>query len=75
MALVKEFSALRFKDKAEIASLCCPPYDIISEAEKSMYYSKNAHNIMNLELPGQAAEDYETAAKKTTKKTTKKAAK
>lgn len=65
MALVKEFSALRFKDKAEIASLCCPPYDIISEAEKSMYYSKNAHNIINLELPGQAAEDYETAAKKT----------
>lgn len=65
MALVKEFSALRFKDKAEIASLCCPPYDIISEAEKSMYYSKNAHNIINLELPGQTAEDYETAAKKT----------
>ncbi len=68
MALVKEFSALRFsKGAGDIAELCCPPYDIISDAERGMYYSKNAHNIINLELPGQADADYATANEKLNK--------
>ncbi len=65
MALVKEFGALRFaKNAGNIKDLCCPPYDIISDAEKSMYYSKDAHNIINLELPGQQPEDYIAAKNK-----------
>ena len=36
-----------------------------SDTEKGMYYAKDAHNIINLELPGQSPEDYANAAKKT----------
>ncbi|MBO5726276.1 MAG: DUF1015 domain-containing protein [Clostridia bacterium] len=65
MALVKEFNALRFaNDAGAIKDLCCPPYDIISDTEKGMYYAKDAHNIINLELPGQQPEDYVTAKNK-----------
>ena len=43
MAEIKEFSALRFTNKAgNIADLCCPPYDIISDQEKLQYLNKNA---------------------------------
>ena len=62
MATVKEFSALRFTDKAgDISSLCCPPYDIISPAEKEQFLKQNEHNIIKLELPGEKSENYETA--------------
>lgn len=66
MALVKEFSALRFTDKTgEIGQLCCPPYDIISDTEKEDYLKKNPHNIINLELPPQSEDGYSRAAART----------
>ena len=52
MAYIKEFSALRFTEKAgDPAELCCPPYDIISAAEKQDFLNKNPYNIIKLELP------------------------
>ncbi len=63
MAEIKPFRALRFTEKAgDIAALCCPPYDIISEAERKAFCEKNAYNIIGLELPGKEAADYEAAA-------------
>ncbi len=59
MAEIKEFRALRFTDKAgEITCLCCPPYDIISAAEREGYLNKNENNIIKLESPEQTAEGY-----------------
>ncbi len=67
MALVKEFSALRFSDKAgNIGNLCCPPYDIINDDQKCIYKDKNENNIIYLELPGQNEQDYINANKKLT---------
>jgi len=65
MAEIKPFRALRFTDKAgDIGSLCCPPYDIISEAEREAFKAKNPYNIIGLELPGKQAEDYAAAAER-----------
>ena len=62
MAFIKEFSALRFTEKAgQIGEVCCPPYDIISLAEKEAFLTANPHNIIRLELPEQTEEGYNQA--------------
>ena len=62
MAIIKEFSALRFTNKAgDIGTLCCPPYDIISEAEKQALLKKNEYNLIKLELPEQTDAGYKGA--------------
>ena len=64
MAEIKEFSALRFTDKAgAIGAVCCPPYDIISAAEREEFLKNNEHNIIRLELPEPTDEGYEYANK------------
>lgn len=58
MAEIKAFKGLRFTAKAgEIKQLCCPPYDIISPAQKEEFLKTNPHNIIRLELPKTADED------------------
>ncbi|HIZ55904.1 MAG TPA: DUF1015 domain-containing protein [Firmicutes bacterium] len=62
MAEIKGFRALRFTDRAgDIAALCCPPYDIISEDERRAFLKKNPYNIIRLELPKEGADPYRTA--------------
>ena len=53
MAIVVPFRAMRFDEKksGEIAKLCCPPYDIISPAQREAYIAANDHNVVRLELP------------------------
>ncbi|MBQ8572698.1 MAG: DUF1015 domain-containing protein [Ruminococcus sp.] len=53
MADIMAFKGVRFDcDKAgAIDKLCCPPYDIISEAERLAFIEENEHNIIRLELP------------------------
>lgn len=52
MAVIKPFRALRYTDKAgDIAKLTCPPYDIISESERTAYLAENPYNVIRLELP------------------------
>ena len=63
MAELKGFCGLRFTQKAgDKAEVCCPPYDIISAAEKAEFLRKNEHNIIRLELPEPTADGYSTAA-------------
>ncbi len=63
MAEIKPFRALRYTEKAgNIKDACCPPYDIISDAEKKEYFGL-PYNIINLELPGTRDEDYARAEK------------
>lgn len=61
MAEIKAFHALRFTPEAgDIKSLVCPPYDIISDAEREAYIEKNPYNIIRLELP-RGEQPYEEA--------------
>lgn len=54
MAVIKPFRALRYTDKAgDIAKLTCPPYDIISENERTAYLAENPYNVIRLELPAE----------------------
>lgn len=62
MAEIRAFGALRFTEKAgEMAALTCPPYDIISEAERALFLKENPHNIIRLELPKDGDAPYDTA--------------
>ncbi len=62
MAEIQEFRALRFTDRAgDVATLTCPPYDIISEAQRQDYLAENPHNIIRLELPGRDPQAYDRA--------------
>lgn len=52
MATVKAFPALRFTEKAgDISKNVCPPYDIISPAQREAYIKESENNIIRLELP------------------------
>ena len=59
MASVQPFRALRFSNKAgPIDQLVCPPYDIISDAERETLLAQDEYNIIRLEKPF----DYDHAA-------------
>lgn len=52
MAEIKAFKGLRYTEKAgDIKALCCPPYDIVNEAQRNALIEKNDHNLIRLELP------------------------
>lgn len=62
MAEIKAFKALRFTDKAgDIRELVCPPYDIISESQRSEYLARNTYNVVRLELPKDGEDPYKEA--------------
>lgn len=50
MATIKGFKGMRFNG-GDLNTLVCPPYDIISEAQREDYIKTNPHNIIRLELP------------------------
>lgn len=63
MAEIKPFYGLRFTEKAgAIEALTCPPYDIISEAQRLAYLQENPCNVIRLELP-KGENPYEEAGK------------
>lgn len=53
MAQIKAFRALRYdtEQAGDIETLVCPPYDIISGAERAALLEKNPRNMVRLELP------------------------
>ena len=52
MAEIRPFRALRYTALAGDISQCvCPPYDIISPAEREALIEKNKYNLVRLELP------------------------
>ena len=63
MADIRAFHAMRYtKSVGEAKELTCPPYDIISEAERAAFLERNPHNVIRLELP-RGEEPYKTAGK------------
>ncbi|MCB4757648.1 MAG: DUF1015 domain-containing protein [Elusimicrobia bacterium] len=67
MVDIAPFRALRFnpgRKSADISGFICPPYDIISPAQKEKLKSKAPHNVVRIELPdGFEGEKYQNAAK------------
>lgn len=63
MAELKPFRALRYTEKAGLPEeLTCPPYDIISDEQRTAYLEKNPYNVIRLELPREGEDPYEAAA-------------
>ena len=63
MAVIKPFKGMRFNtDKAgELKTLCCPPYDIISEEQRKEFIIQNEYNVIRLELPKEGDDVYARA--------------
>ena len=63
MAVIKPFRGMRFNtDKAgELKTLCCPPYDIISEEQRKAFIAQNPYNVIRLELPKEGEDVYARA--------------
>ncbi len=63
MAVIKPFKGMRFDtEKAgELKSLCCPPYDIISEEQRKEFIAQNEYNVIRLELPREGEDVYARA--------------
>lgn len=63
MAVIKAFRGMRYSEQAgDISKLCCPPYDIISEAERKSFLKENEYNVIRLELPREGENVYAEAA-------------
>lgn len=65
MAEIKGMRALRFNinTAGDLNTLVCPPYDIISDAQREEYIQTNPANIIRLELPKGGEDRYEEAGK------------
>lgn len=62
MAEIKAFKGMRYTaEGGEFNSLVCPPYDIISDAQREEYVKENPYNIIRLELPKGGDERYREA--------------
>ena len=64
MAQISAFKGLRFNCSAAgcIQTLCCPPYDIISEEQRLQFLKNNECNIIRLELPKEGENPYSAAS-------------
>jgi uncharacterized protein (DUF1015 family) len=51
LAEISPFSGIRYNQEivADIASVICPPYDVISSEEQKAYYEKSEYNVIRLE--------------------------
>jgi hypothetical protein len=64
------FRALRYAPGrvADLASVTCPPYDVIGEAGVATWEAADPHNVVRLILPrpGSAEDRYATATRRCT---------
>ena len=63
VAEIAPLRALRFADQAgPLGDLLCPPYDVISDAERDRLYGLSPHNFVRVEYPKPDADPYAAAA-------------
>jgi uncharacterized protein (DUF1015 family) len=55
MARIRPFEALRY-DVPELAEVVAPPYDVISDEERTEYLARSPYNVVHLILPEPGAE-------------------
>ncbi|HEY7624016.1 MAG TPA: DUF1015 domain-containing protein [Candidatus Limnocylindria bacterium] len=62
MADIAPFRALRYGDQPEgLGGLLCPPYDVISDAERDRLYEQSPHNFVRIEYPKPESDPYARA--------------
>src|SRR3989454_7538468 len=63
MAEIAPLRALRYADQSEpLGDLLCPPYDVISDAERDRLYGLSSHNFVRVEHPKPDGDPYARAA-------------
>lgn len=63
MAEIRPFAAIRYADDADLAAVTCPPYDVLSPAERRALIERSPHATARLILPeGEGAVKYRAAA-------------
>lgn len=61
---IRPFPALRYGPDADLARLSCPPYDVLSPAERQALVDRSPHAMVHLILPEGASDaKYENAAR------------
>jgi uncharacterized protein (DUF1015 family) len=45
------FQALRYQRNTELHDVCSPPYDVLSDADRSALANRNQHNIVHIDMP------------------------
>jgi uncharacterized protein (DUF1015 family) len=62
LAEISPFSGLRYNQEivGDMASVICPPYDVISPEEQRAYYEKSEYNVIRLEHGTVLPEDTKT---------------
>ena len=62
MAVIKPIRALRYTERAgKISDNVCPPYDIVSPAEREALIAQSEYNLIRLELPEGSEDRYKRA--------------
>jgi len=61
LAEICPFSGIRYNQEVveDLASVICPPYDIVSPEEQKAYYQKSDYNVVRLEHGMESPEDTE----------------
>ena len=51
MPRFEPFRATRYADSQRLATLSAPPYDVISDTQRSRYAAQSNHNIVHVDMP------------------------
>ena len=63
MPRFEPFQALRYGRNLDLHTVCSPPYDVLSDADRSDFANKHENNIVHIDMPVSAAGNaYEHAA-------------
>ena len=66
MPRFEPFRATRYADASRLAALTAPPYDVLSDSDRTRYATKDAHNIVHVDMPiGSSGEDAYSSASRT----------
>jgi uncharacterized protein (DUF1015 family) len=61
---VRPFRGIRYSQNAigDVATVICPPYDVITREQQRLYYEKSDYNAIRLEFPELTGDRYQRAA-------------
>lgn len=62
MPAFRPFTALRYADIEQLASLVAPPYDVLSDADVDRFAALDEHNITHVDVPRGGDDRYRRAA-------------
>lgn len=51
MPRFEPFRATRYADNGRLGALTAPPYDVLSDADRTRYATKDGHNVVHVDMP------------------------